>query len=336
MGLPYSRLRERCRDAELLLNISGILTDPELVQHVPVRAYLDLDPAFNQLWHDSGIDMRFGAHNHFVTVGQAIGTPECPVPTCGLDWIPTVPPVVLERWPAAEGPGDGSFTTVGNWRGYGSVEQDGVQYGQKVHSMRLFMELPQRTDARFRLALGIHPDERPDLEALAQNGWELVDPAEVAGTPGSLRALHRRLHRGARDRKERLRALALRLVQRSQRLLPGLRPAGARAGDRLQQVPARPARACCRSRPSTTRSQASRRSAALTGVMPSERASWPRNSRLRSRARQAHGAARRGVVSAVPTDELRTALEPVLGREIESLERRPCAYRTSMRSRSWT
>ncbi len=34
-------------------------------------------------------------------------------------------------------------------------------------------------------------------------------------------------------------------------------------------------------------------------------------------------------MSAVPTDELRTALEPVLGREIESLERRPCAYRTS-------
>ena len=183
VGLPYSRLRERCRDAELLLNISGTLTDPELVQHVPVRAYVDLDPVFNQLWDESGIDMGFGPHNKFVTVGQALGTPECPVPTGGRDWIATLPPVVLDRWPAAEGPGDGSFTSVGNWRGYGSVELDGVQYGQRVHSMRLFMELPRRTDARFRLALGIHPDERPDLEALAQNGWELVDPAEAAGTP---------------------------------------------------------------------------------------------------------------------------------------------------------
>ncbi len=183
VGLPYSRLRERCRDAELLLNISGTLTDPELVQDVPVRAYVDLDPVFNQLWDDSGIDMGFGPHNKFVTVGQALGTPECPVPTGGRDWIATLPPVVLERWPAAEGPGDGSFTSVGNWRGYGSVELDGVQYGQRVHSMRLFMELPRRTDARFRLALGIHPDERPDLEALAQNGWELVDPVEAAGTP---------------------------------------------------------------------------------------------------------------------------------------------------------
>jgi hypothetical protein len=49
--------------------------------------------------------------------------------------------------------------------------------------MRLFMELPRRTDARFRLALAIHPDEVRDLEALAENGWELVDPVEAAGTP---------------------------------------------------------------------------------------------------------------------------------------------------------
>src|SRR6185312_11936767 len=92
-------------------------------------------------------------------------------------------PVVLERWPAANGPGDGSFTSVGNWRGYGSVEHEGVHYGQRVHSMRPLMELPQRTDARFRLALAIHPDERKDLAALAENGWELVDPVEAAGTP---------------------------------------------------------------------------------------------------------------------------------------------------------
>jgi hypothetical protein len=183
IGLSYSQLRERSRDADLLLNISGTLTDPDLIAHVPVRAYVDLDPVFNQLWHQSGIDMRFEPHNRFVTVGQALGTPDCPVPTLGHDWIPTLPPVVLDRWPASHGPRDGGFTSVGNWRGYGSVEQAGVHYGQRVHSMRNFMALPRLTDARFRLALAIHPDERPDLEALASNGWELVDPVEAAGTP---------------------------------------------------------------------------------------------------------------------------------------------------------
>ena len=51
-------------------------------------------------------------------------------------------PSVLDRWPVAEGPGDGSFTSVGNWRGYGSVEHGGVHYGQRAHSMRRLMELP--------------------------------------------------------------------------------------------------------------------------------------------------------------------------------------------------
>jgi hypothetical protein len=183
VGLPYTALRDRCRAADLLLNISGTLSDPDLIANVPVRAYVDLDPVFNQLWHESGIDMRFEPHNRFVTVGQALGTPECPVPTLSRDWITTLPPVVLERWQAVDGPGDGSFTSVGNWRGYGSVEQEGVRYGQRVHSMRNFMELPRRTDARFRLALAIHRDEHPDLEALAAGGWELVDPIEAAGTP---------------------------------------------------------------------------------------------------------------------------------------------------------
>jgi hypothetical protein len=183
LGLVYPRLRERCRDADLLINISGILTDPDLIGDIPVRAYLDLDPAFNQLWHESGIDMRFDAHNRFVTVGQALGTPDCPVPTAGREWIRTLPPVVLDWWPAAGGPGDGSFTSIGNWRGYGSVEHQGVHYGQRVHSMRELMELPRRTEAQFRLALAIHPDEKKDLEALDANGWQLVNPLDAAGTP---------------------------------------------------------------------------------------------------------------------------------------------------------
>jgi hypothetical protein len=182
-GLSYERLREFCAHADLLVNVSGLLTDRELLGAIPVRVYLDLDPAFNQLWHATGIDMRFGGHTHFVTVGQAIGTAASNVPDCGLDWIPTVPPVVLERWPQAEGEGNGRLTTIGNWRGYGSIDYEGVQYGQKVHSMRRFISLPRLTDASFELAFAIHPDEKPDLEALAEHGWELVDPRVVAGTP---------------------------------------------------------------------------------------------------------------------------------------------------------
>jgi hypothetical protein len=187
VGLPYPRLVELTAGADLLVNISGILTDQQLTSSIPVRVYMDLDPAFNQFWQVSGIDMRFEGHTHFVTVGQAIGSHDCVVPTCGFEWIPTVPPVVLERWPQAERISHDAFTTVGNWRAYGSIEHEGVNYGQKVHSLRELIGLPIRTNARFLLALTIHPDETRDLEALEENGWELVDAAAVAGTPADYR-----------------------------------------------------------------------------------------------------------------------------------------------------
>src|SRR4051812_46463996 len=100
LGLPYSNVLEICRQADVLINVSGMLADPALLERVPVRAYLDLDPGFVQMWQAvQGIDMRFEGHTHFLTVGQSIGRPDCPVPTCGRTWIDTLPPVVLEQWP---------------------------------------------------------------------------------------------------------------------------------------------------------------------------------------------------------------------------------------------
>jgi hypothetical protein len=151
-----------------------------------VRVYLDLDPAFIQFWHAvQGIDMRFAGHTHFVTIGQAIGQPDCGVPTCGLPWIPTPQPVVLAYWPVAGPVRHDGLTTVGNWRGYGSIEYQGVFYGQKAHSLRRFITLPARTREKFLLALAIYPDETKDLQALASNGWVLLDPGQVAPTPAS-------------------------------------------------------------------------------------------------------------------------------------------------------
>jgi hypothetical protein len=186
-GMDYGELLAFAARADVLINISGMLTDHELIDRIPVRAYLDLDPAFNQWWHSQGIDMRFSAHNRFITVGQSIGEPDCPVPTCGLYWIRTFQPVVLSRWPVAEQIQHDAFTTIGNWRSYGSVEVNGVFYGQKAHSLRQFIGLPLRTDEKFLLAMSIHPEERSDLEALAENRWQLINPAAVCATPAAYR-----------------------------------------------------------------------------------------------------------------------------------------------------
>jgi hypothetical protein len=188
IGMGRAQIASAAREAELLLNVAGMLSDADVLDQIPVRAYLDLDPVFTQLWHASeGVDMRFDGHTHFVTVADAIGRPGSVIPSCGRDWLPTLPPIVLEEWPVATHLEHRAITTVGHWRSYGSIQHEGIQYGQKVHSLRPLIDLPSRTSGRFEMALAIHPDETQDLAALRKNGWILLDPAAVAATPDDYR-----------------------------------------------------------------------------------------------------------------------------------------------------
>lgn len=184
VGTRRAQLDAFARGADLLLNISGTLVDQELLDAVPVRTFVDLDPAFTQLWCEAeGIDMGFDRHNRFVTIGGRIGSDGCNVPTCGRDWITTLQPVLLASWPVAGAIEHDALTTVGHWRAYGSIEHEGVHYGQKAHALRPLLALPRESGARFELALGIHPDEEQDLLALDVHGWKLLDPAQVAHSP---------------------------------------------------------------------------------------------------------------------------------------------------------
>jgi hypothetical protein len=187
-GVSFAEIASFAAEADLLLNISGMLRDEQLLGSIDARAFVDLDPGFNQVWQAQGEDMGFDLHTHFVTVGGLVGTPGCPIPTCGRRWIATLPPVALGQWPIESGPPrHDAFTTIGHWRSYGSVEHEGIHYGQRAHSLRELIELPRRSDARFELALGIHPDETGDIAALSANGWRLLDPLRVAGTPADYR-----------------------------------------------------------------------------------------------------------------------------------------------------
>jgi len=183
VGLPYDQIEETARRSDLLINLSGLLTDERLTCRIPARVYLDLDPAFNQFWFAQGLDPGYSRHTHFATVGLEVGQPGCLVPDCARTWITTLQPVVLSHWRPAGRIAHDALTTVANWRSYGSIDHDGAFYGQKAHSFREYFTLPTRTRARCAPALAIHPDETRDLADLRANGWELLDPARVTGTP---------------------------------------------------------------------------------------------------------------------------------------------------------
>ncbi len=184
IGLSRRQVLERARNAVFLLNVMGYCNDQEVLEAVPRRVFLDIDPGFGQMWHALGLADLFQGHDDFVTIGENIGQPGCTIPTCGLQWITTRQPVVLDYWRPEFDVSIGSFSSIGSWRGPNApIEYQGRTYGLRVHEFRTFASLPHVTGQSFQIALDIHQAEVNDLELLRANEWSLVNPVAVAGDP---------------------------------------------------------------------------------------------------------------------------------------------------------
>jgi hypothetical protein len=192
-GLSRPAVLERVKDSTLLLNVMGFVNDEEVLAASPRNVFLDIDPGFGQMWKDLGLHDAFAGHDAFVTVGEKIGEPDCLIPTCGIEWVTSPHPIVLEEWPVASG--GSRFTSVGSWRGpYDPVEYEGRRFGLRAHELRKLIQLPSLVEAELELALEIDPADAADREALEENGWTLADPAAAAGDP----AAYRRYIQGSR------------------------------------------------------------------------------------------------------------------------------------------
>jgi hypothetical protein len=175
--------------ADLLVNISGHLTLDTFKRRFRKRIFIDQDPGYTQFWHGQGLaEDRLRDHHFYFTVGENVGTPDCGIPTGGIEWRPIRQPVVLDEWPASPFGSHTRFTTVASWRGpYGRVTHNGVQYGLKAHEFRKFVALPILTGQPFEIALAVDPADQPDVESLQRHGWRVVDPKSVACDPFTFR-----------------------------------------------------------------------------------------------------------------------------------------------------
>ncbi|HZS13825.1 MAG TPA: hypothetical protein VFC09_04435 [Candidatus Dormibacteraeota bacterium] len=186
VGMERDEMLARARDCALLVNIMGYLDDAELMAAFPLRAFLDIDPGFSQMWRELGLHDGYGGHDRFVTVAENMGSPDCTIPTCGLRWATTRPPVVLDHWPLQRSPAT-RLTAVATWRGpYDAVEYGGRRYGLRAHEFRRFAAIPRLTGEAVELVLDIDPADHRDREVLEQNGWVLRDP-EVTADPDDYR-----------------------------------------------------------------------------------------------------------------------------------------------------
>ncbi|MGH7870889.1 MAG: glycosyltransferase [Candidatus Binatia bacterium] len=186
VGLSRAEVETLARDVDLLVNISGRLNFVSIVGAVRRRMYLDMDPGYTQIWQEQyGVDMNLRGHDVYVTIGLNLGKPDCPLPTCGIRWEKTLPPVVLEEWQTTLPPGK-NYSTIADWRGFEPVQWRGVWYGQKADEFKRIIKLPHRVAVPLELCLFIHPDES-DRVALETQGWRLVSPAVHAATTDAYR-----------------------------------------------------------------------------------------------------------------------------------------------------
>ena len=188
-GVDRASVAELVERSGLLLNVMGYLDDDALRGSAPVTAFLDIDPGFGQMWRELGLHDPFVGHDHYVTVGSRLGADGCTVPTGGIDWITTLPPVALDAWPVHPPPrGPFRFTSIATWRGpFGPIEYNGRTYGLRAHEFRRFADLPSNVDATFEVALDIDPSDAADRDRLLGFGWLLTDPRHAASGPARYR-----------------------------------------------------------------------------------------------------------------------------------------------------
>jgi len=89
--------------ADIFINISGctLLRDEYMAN--PCKLLIDTDPGKNHFFifpkseFESGIKgtQNWKCHDYFFTYAECIGAKECILPTFGIEWLVTLPPVVL-------------------------------------------------------------------------------------------------------------------------------------------------------------------------------------------------------------------------------------------------
>ena len=186
-GLAESALKSVIDSTGLLLNISGYLPPSSPLLRVPRRAYVDVDPGFTQIWATQ-VDMGFGRHNFFLTIGQNVGTPHFKIPLNDVKWHVMLPPVALDHWPARIDPNCRRIGTVGDWRGSQHALYEGEYYGGKRREYLELLHLPRAAGVSPELALCIGSDDWEDIGLLNVSRWKVLDPFLYAGDPHAYRS----------------------------------------------------------------------------------------------------------------------------------------------------
>jgi hypothetical protein len=161
VGMSRERCLELLRDADMVVNLCGATEPREEHERSRCLVYLETDPGVLQLELARKIPTSVAfarSHKLFFTYCYNIGAPDCLLPTAGVDWHPTRPPVSLDEWHPGVGPAEPrAFTTVGTWQNNGNdmVIKGETYYWSKHLNFRKVLEVASRANQPIEIATNL-------------------------------------------------------------------------------------------------------------------------------------------------------------------------------------
>jgi hypothetical protein len=178
LGMTRERCVELMREADAVINLCGATRPREEHRALGCLVYLETDPGYFQVRLAAGDPEAAeiaSAHSLFFSYGCNLGAPDCALPTAGLRWHPTRPPVLLDQWQSAsDAPAPEAFTTVATWRNKGlDLEIGGDTYYWSKHvNFRKVLDVARRAGQAIELATDL--DSGPDYDAAIAGGYRIV------------------------------------------------------------------------------------------------------------------------------------------------------------------
>lgn len=184
-GMSRGDLDDLFRRADLMLCVSGVTPIREDRPRPRRLAVIDTDPVFTQLrMIDNAVFADYyRKFDAVATFGTLIGTPASPLPTHGIEWIPTRQPIALDHWPVTAAP-TRRFTTIGKWEHSGrDVAFGGKTYrSSKGPEWLKLLDLPSKVGWELDLAMQAMPEEVAGR--FRERGWTIsaAEPATITPT----------------------------------------------------------------------------------------------------------------------------------------------------------
>lgn len=185
-GIDSNIFKKIIDRAELFLNVSGCAVLREEYMAIPAKILLDTDPGKNHFrtfpdLHDKPAvagAQSWLSHDYYFTYAQNLGSRDCCLPSLGVEWFATVPPVAVERWkPVGRAH---KWTTVMSWKGHGDAFcHAGTEYGGKEMEFEKIENLASLGFDHLEIAVG---GQQPPIRHMQALGWSVVDSVDCSRT----------------------------------------------------------------------------------------------------------------------------------------------------------